>query len=452
MPHLINMPRAAWRQQPSAGTDLADPGRWTVAACLNTPIYNSLGVNGIGWSTGGAPGAAFLSGVDPSEMTQKSDGVTIQNIADNFSGAEIKIAGITNGSEIIGSFVFAFKGATVVNSYIMLVADRSYNYVRYDGGTTLRAFFNARATDHTIPSLLDGRDHVLAVRLFKSTYLNRAIFLDGRIIGAQDQADTAVNGWDSTDSSLPPRIFGWQSYYNRDWNAINQFFAYTTDYLSDSELIAYTENPWQIFKPRPARFISIPISSGGTTHTLTGSGATADTLANIGAIAQMHVLVGAANTLDALADTGSVTQAHALTGVAAFADTLAETGAITQAHALVGSGVIADTLANIGAISSGAVHVLTGTSGVADCLAAAGDIIQTHALTGAGNLLDTLSATGAVSQTHALTALGAIISTLAGTISLAGLLPAPNTPQIRGVTPKFGARRHSPLFTIRSVD
>ncbi len=261
MPQLINLPRAPWRQQPPAGTDLADPWRWSTAACLNTPISNSSGVNGIGWSTGGAPGAAFLSGADPSEMTQNDDGVVIKNIADYLTGAEIKIAGITNNSEVVGSFVFAFKGATVLNYSIALVADGRRNYVRYDG-VTIRALFNNRATDFTIPSLLDGRDHVLAIRLSKSTYLNRAIFLDGRMIGAQDQADTAVYGWDSTDSSFPPRIFGWQGYYNRDWNATNQFFAYTTDYLSDSELIAYTENPWQLFNPRPARFILIP-SSGG---------------------------------------------------------------------------------------------------------------------------------------------------------------------------------------------
>ena len=440
MPLLVPVPSGIRRQQPPAGVSLRDPHRWAVAACLNTPIYNSLGVNGIGWSTGGAAGSVFLSGADPTEMTQKADGVVIQNVADYLTGAEIKIAGITNGSEVVGSFVFAFKRATVVNSYIMLVSDRSYNYVRYDGGTTLRAFFNARATDHTIPSLLDGRDHVLAVRLFKSTYLNRAIFLDGRIIGAQDQADTAVNGWDSTDSSLPPRIFGWQSYYNRDWNAINQFFAYTTDYLSDGELIAYTENPWQIFKPQPARFISIPISSSGTTHTLTGSGATADTLANTGTATQTHILAGAASALDALANTGTVTQTHALTGTGTAADTLAATGAVSQTHALTGSGTTADTLANTGEVYSGTVHVLTGISGVADCLAATGDIIQTHALAGDGNLLDALANTGAITQTHALTALGAMISTLSGTISLAGLLPAPNTPQIRGVTPVFGAR------------
>ena len=162
------------------------------------------------------------------------------------------------------------------------------------------------------------------------------------VTGTRDQVWTALNvGRDGASNSV-----GTTNYLIAVWNK----------YVSNEDLFALSENPWQIFKKQDRR-IWIPSAGGGgfsLTGSLTGQGSTLSGAAtNTEVHALSGALVGSGATLS-----GTATRIYSLTGaLTGQGATLSGSATALESHAATGALVGAGSTLSATATNLSLIHI-----------------------------------------------------------------------------------------------
>ena len=188
---------------------------------------------------------------------------------------------------------------------------------------------------------------------------------------------------------------------------------------SDAEIVEFSANPWQLFKP-DSRRIYFDMGAGGTTEVTTeGTNSVQLSTSDSGYIGQEHLLVSSsstqlgtltamgiaqANTLSStpLVQTitsvgGAVTQISILSGEATASSSGTSPGAVQQVNKLLGSACLSLSSAS----SAGMLQVsnLTAISNAQLLLTTAAGILQSHVLLGGATFQSSYATSGGMSLT-----------------------------------------------------
>lgn len=171
--------------------------------------------------------------------------------------------------------------------------------------------------------------------------------------------------------------------------------------LTDSEIVALAQNPWQLFRTSSRRVWFNPSVSQG--HTLTGNDATQGNQSDNGGITQNHDLTGSNVQQVNQGSSGSISQTHVLNGLVVSQANQSDSGSISQSHMLGGDNVAQSNHATSGDI--GQSHVLTGGNADQNNTGSSGAVTQNHVLSGQNATQGNSSTSGgvAIDGTHILT-------------------------------------------------
>lgn len=161
--------------------------------------------------------------------------------------------------------------------------------------------------------------------------------------------------------------------------------------LSENELRALAENPWQVFK-KSARILYFPSAGGGATGTLAATESGSDTAALTGDVLIDGALAATESGSDTAALTGDVIVQGALAVTESGTDTAAATGLVLVQGALAATESGSDTaaLAGLVLVQGSIASVEPG----ADTASIAGDVLVSGALAASETGSDTAAFTG----------------------------------------------------------
>lgn len=235
MANLIGMPRAAWRRQPQNCIDI-DPVYLPYISAVSVPGYAEIisGNTAATISGGYRVGAAQYGG-----MVAKAPIAQIPGFVE-----------VATNSEVTGDFGLFVIAA---NSACTLVATHTTTVT----GELVECGFNLWTT--TFGVRLDGNlGNALAYNNNKDLTL-----CIGQRIG--NQIFNYVNGVKSAGATTGTRtgtitslIFGRNKVNNSEAYIESYVYGVLKRTLPDALILDWQKNPWQLFKPRIARFISIP--------------------------------------------------------------------------------------------------------------------------------------------------------------------------------------------------
>lgn len=254
MATLVRMPKAAWRRQPPLNSqlNLANPLTTQLDACFLGMQTPALGIN---------TESALYSSVTP-EIVSDSYGL----------GVDLSVTRFWTFADYHDSWTLIPAGGS--SSYLCVVQKRPavastmviFTDYDSDGNVLVRIGDSGDLevivwTDTTVQDLLPGKIESDSICV---------IGLSLQSLASTTEITCAVNGqlYSMTLSGQMKR----QHYYGFDIGArlgssffqgIMGLFCYYTRALEPAELIEATTNPWQLFNPRPARFILIPDGAGG---------------------------------------------------------------------------------------------------------------------------------------------------------------------------------------------
>jgi len=277
MAALVGMSRAAWRRQPQGALDVNESNTLAVNLVFahNTKAfgYDSkarklCAVVGATWGVEGYQSA----GTESSTYIQSSPVVqlgALQNstvFALSRTNASLTTtipgsAGTIGGS---GNAIYCERGSSGNDIYKLewiysgagelpntLAAAFVY---RNDGGTILQKRISANGLNN----------NTLVASAIVKTGTNHAVYVDGRInsetFGSSSTAftDATVESWIGGDKRVSDAF----------WNGSIPLVAGWSRALLKGELDELRKNPWQLFKPRRARFFLPPSATGVPTSLL----------------------------------------------------------------------------------------------------------------------------------------------------------------------------------------
>jgi hypothetical protein len=262
MAHLIRMPRAAWRQMPT--TPMID---------FSCPLVNEL------------TGAWLMNGsvdnlINPSlKMTHYGSPqyeATSFGVAGSYSGAPTRYSTIPSNAIFDNGGLWTFfiqsnggwdtgGGSTANLAFLLGRVANTSNYGFYvllspSGTFSLQckkasvAVFNTAGTIN----VLDNKPHFVAVSIDNTSGGQCSVYVDGKLDIVGNTSDSF--SFESSPVSIADNGDSWWEEYK---GAFGNLLFYRWG-KSEAYIKALSENPYQIFTPRPARFILIPSSGGGT--------------------------------------------------------------------------------------------------------------------------------------------------------------------------------------------
>lgn len=251
MAHLIRMPRAAWRRQPQGGVSI-HRGNPLTAALVDAWLPHQWGVNRV-WpknrlATVYQAGQDGRLAANPQNISSGTTGIEYfhppctlyarNTVVASWGGGTIYLAGSTGDGDGIGFAASPYE--------YLFSLQRNYTGISALSTTFGGSQITAGARHHLLARSLSNTFHEFTATNIKtgaSSY--RTATTDTSAIVFQDLG-TVSFGY---SGRLAPSLFV-------VWNRA----------LDDAEIRALYQNPWQLFRPRPSRFILIPSSGGATTH------------------------------------------------------------------------------------------------------------------------------------------------------------------------------------------
>jgi hypothetical protein len=277
MAALIGMSRAAWRRQPQGAVDVneSNPLAVNLVFAQNTKAfgYDSkarklCAVVGAIWGVEGYQSA----GTDSSTYIQSSPVLQLGALQNStvfaLSRTDAGVTNVTPGTtELIGgggNAIYCERGSAGNDIYKLewiysgsgelpdtLAAAFVY---RNDGGTLLQKRISATGLNN----------NTLVASAIVKTGTNHAVYVDGRIdSGTFGSSSTAF-----TDATVESWIGGDKRVTTSFWNGSIPLVAGWSRALLKGELDELRRNPWQLFKPRRARFFLPPSAPGVPTSLL----------------------------------------------------------------------------------------------------------------------------------------------------------------------------------------
>lgn len=253
MAHLIRMPRAAWRRQPQTGfnVNVAD---FNSLVYLFTPEGGSF-VDHLSRKTLTPTGALNNNPYDKG-LFRSYNGV--------YMDRSMNLSIPTVSSVINNQYSFGILLATTYTTsdrYYFSEASTSTNYLGVrngDGADKIQASFGgANNYIYTAPGFHDG--NFKFVFLLRKNSNDKRLYVDNTMVGQNTTASPpptgyqhiGVGGLNRNSSELITTskialLVGFQSF------------------IDEATIKELVENPWQLFQPRPARFILIPSGGGGS--------------------------------------------------------------------------------------------------------------------------------------------------------------------------------------------
>lgn len=257
MTALINLPRAAWKRQPSGlvSVDLANPANRDLAL-LVTP---SMRINAVNQSLltiagtrlhisslGRSYGFSSVLGIG---STDKLDTVVNKNL----SQKSVFIIALRNGA-----------GGNTLGRLIDGPGFRIYNNDSFSG-YVIESNFSENAQGDYSARQNDGGFFRLTITHNGQAGVAHKFYNSG--IAASSTVFSS--GLGTVNSGLGTYVIGNRDGLDRVWDGAINLVAVWSRVLSDTEIISINQNPWQLFKPAPSRFYLIPSSGGATTYTTT---------------------------------------------------------------------------------------------------------------------------------------------------------------------------------------
>jgi hypothetical protein len=353
MAHLIRMPRAAWRRQPQGGVSI-HRGNPLTAALVDAWLPHQWGVNRV-WpknrlATVYQAGQDGQLAINPQNISSGTTGIEYfhppctlyarNTVVASWGGGIVNLAGSTGDGDSIGFAATPYQ----------------YSFSLQRNYTGISALTTALGGSHTV----GARHHLLARSLSNTFHEFTATNIK---TGASSYRTATTDTSAIVFQDLGTVSFGYSG------RLAPSLFVVWNRALDDAEIRALYQNPWQLFKPRPSRFILIP--SGGAGAVLT-SAATAATAAT-GALTTQIPLVAAAVSIATA--TGALVTALPLAGSSASA-TVAN-GVLTAQIQL--SGAAWASMAATGALTT---QIQLSGAALAQALASAGLTTTPSGLTG----------------------------------------------------------------------
>jgi len=264
MTALINLPRAAWRRQPSGPVKLTSD-------TLRMGITN--------WTFPGQMGPGFVSSsvglraVNQGMAFDFNDTDVYQRFTDQLDYSRGEVSGFavinpltvyTAGGQGIGTYFSTRTSGNSGWSFHDLSA-RGYS----TGNEVLSLMFTLHGvTDYNyelpvgaLPALLGQK--TVGFRVKSNTPVD--FFIDGKKYSRSGDIGTIAAGSDWIIGKAGPFDFSYEHYGQP------MLLAMTADrFLDERVFVELTANPWQLFQPAPSRFYLIP-SSGPVTYQLSSA-------------------------------------------------------------------------------------------------------------------------------------------------------------------------------------
>lgn len=273
----------------------------------------------------------------------------------------------------------AGHGSSVPPIFALQSSGSSWNHYPYtDGNIYVGPLSATRYLNGTVSGATAGiYDPHVAIATAKSGA--QRFYVNGILRGSGSAAETPALNTTANTSGLGE--FG--SVY------LVVFFDYV---LSDSEIKAYSANPWQLFAP-DARRIWVPVAAGGdstitqadgtsTTGSLGGSATAATTPAGATGTSTAASIAASATAAAAVTQADGASTASTLGGSAVNAAVIAQADAATTASTLTGAGLTAGASSITAAAGTSAESTLAGSSVAASTVTQADGVSTAGTLTG----------------------------------------------------------------------
>ena len=198
--------------------------------------------------------------------------------------------------------------------------------------------------------------------------------------------------------------------------------------LSDAEINAVSENPWQLFRPIQRR-IWVPVAGGGgdLTGSLNATETGSDTFASSGTVLVSGALSATESGPDTFSSAGAVVVSGSLAVTESGPDTFAASGLLGTSGSLSVTESGPDTFSATGTTTGGVSGSLDATEEGSDAAAVSGVVVVAGSLAVTESGADTFAASGAVVVTGLLSATESgpdTFSALGVTASVSGSLNA----------------------------
>lgn len=257
MTALINLPRAAWKRQPSGlvSVDLANPANRDLAL-LVTP---SMRVNA----------------VNQSLLTIAGTRLHISSLGRSYGFSSVFGIGSTDKLDTVVNKNLSQKSVFII---ALRNGDGGNNLGRLIEGPGFKIYNNNSFFGYAIESDFSGNDQVdYSARQNDGGFFRLTITHNGQAGVAHKFYNSGIaasstvfsSGSGTVNSGLGTYVIGNRGGLDRVWDGAINLVAVWSRVLSDTEIISINQNPWQLFKPAPSRFYLIPSSGGATTYTTT---------------------------------------------------------------------------------------------------------------------------------------------------------------------------------------
>lgn len=421
------------RQQPQVpvAIDLSNPLCRGIRVVWNGATPDSIWYQGA-WVRTASKTAGVTAGINGSGRAAQT-GWTTDQIVTGLTANQV----LPNNNVTLG-FVRRNADTTArvasLAGYADSATDRSIIHAPFSDGNAYWDFGNQTAGSGRLSVAFSKSTAVESLAFVAGAIKGREIWRNGKRI-ANNAAATAARGSSSTPYWL--MRYGGVGEVPADIQTQNLFVSWWRE-LSDAELAAWSENPWQIFAPVKRRILVAFDSAGGSigsssvtlgdvTQTATGTvgpspivGASSVTVGQITGATAGNVVIGGASSLAIAAVTQAASGAVTVSGAGA-----PPVGAITgSATGTVVSGITGSSSVTLGAVTQTATGVvgsvpITGTSSVTVGQVASASV-GTVRVAGASSVAiaavtPTASGTVAVSGASA-PAVGSVTGSAAGTV------------------------------------
>lgn len=273
MAHLIRMPRAAWRRQPQGAVDL--DARWDANGVKNWTLPTQFGPGFVSSSVGLRPVTQGLA-------LDFNDTNIYQRFTDRLDYSRGEVSGFVfidplvayafSGQQGFGTYfstrTFGNHGWSFSDAYLRASAPgNEVSEIKF----TIQGVADYPVTlpNGTLPALLGPR--TVGFRAKSGAPLD--FFVDGIKYARSGNIGTVVAG--------DAFIVGKQGPFDSTLNFYGQpmLLAVVADrFWDESAFTQLHQNPWQLFRPAPTRFILIP-SAGGGSYNMTSVVASASSTA-----------------------------------------------------------------------------------------------------------------------------------------------------------------------------
>ena len=246
---LLNMPRAAWKRQPTH----------SIRQCLNAsnPLTRGLVVC--------VSGASLRSVATPFGLGTTKDFVNTSNVA-------VTNLTVKNSTVFVYSYFFSIPEWSAAG---YLYTDTTFSYPN-DKGIKLASA--KRYGSYTVFSRDDGNSNrsatvdLLTGDLVAGTAFKQCLSIDDTYLvnfydhvnGRTKSAVTTMQGFTYPENYSGAVFIGPDAAATHNGTAV-LLVARWQRVLADAEVVELYRNPWQLFAPSPSRFYLIP-SSGGSTN------------------------------------------------------------------------------------------------------------------------------------------------------------------------------------------